>query len=60
MENSVVYDRIDDLQGTIEGVGSDVEFVIDNAVIDYPDRLYCVTLGNATGSQLVNVTGKAY
>lgn len=56
--DNVVYDRIDDLQGMIEGVGSDVEFVIDNAVIDYPDRLYCVTLENGAGSQIVNVTGK--
>lgn len=56
--DTVVYDRIDDLQGMIEGVGSGVEFVIDNAVIDYPDKLYCVTLENGAGSQIVNVTGK--
>ena len=56
--DKVVYDRIDDLQGMIEGVGSGVEFVIDNAVIDYPDKLYCVTLENDAGSQIVNVAGK--
>lgn len=58
MENSVVYDRIDELKGLIEGIDSGVEFVIDNAVIDYPDKLYCVKLENGAGSQIVNVAGK--